>query len=418
VKVDGIAGNYFNRIDRGSRRYDGGTTLSAGFGNRWGTHLLSVGGQFSSASYHGIDESLPVVVSRADGTPLRRIDFVGASSVSSSKSEQGVFADDQWAVNSNLTFHAGARYAHDSLSGDHTFAPRFDASVAPFTGRNTVVKAGIGRFNGNLPLNADGFAERQHRLVTDLEGSEFNGRSILIENILDADGLRTPSTTIWNVELDHELARDLLARVSYRRSSGARQLVVDAINGEALVLSSRGTSRSRELEATIRRRFTSRGELNVSYVRSRAEGDLNDYASLFADVRDAIIRPNEYGRQPFDVPNRFLLWGIVHLPYKITVSPTVEYRDGFPYTVVDETHSVVGRRNSDARYPRLFTLDMAITKDVRLISKQRARVGLQVFNLTGHFNPRDVQNNTGSATYGTYANNADRHVRAKFTLLF
>jgi hypothetical protein len=135
-------------------------------------------------------------------------------------------------------------------------------------------------------------------------------------------------------------------------------------------------------------------------------------------VRDAIILPNAYGRQPFDVPNRLLLWGIVHLPYRVTVSPTVEYRDGFPYTIVDEMHAVVGRRNNDARYPRLFTLDMAVTKDVRLTSKQRARVGLQVFNLTGHFNPRDVQNNTGSATYGTFANNADRHVRAKFVLLF
>jgi hypothetical protein len=61
---------------------------------------------------------------------------------------------------------------------------------------------------------------------------------------------------------------------------------------------------------------------------------------------------------------------------------------------------------------------MAVTKDVRLTKNQRARVGVQFFNLTDHFNPRDVQNNTGSATYGSYANNADRHIRAKFTLLF
>jgi hypothetical protein len=418
VKVDAIAGNYFNRIDRDSRRYDAGATLSAGFGDRWGTHLLSAGGQFTRASYDGIDDSLPVVVSRTDGVPLRLIEFVGAPAVSASKHEEGVFADDQWSVNSYLTFHVGARYTHDSLSGDHTLAPRFDASVAPFTDRHTVVKVGIGRFTGKLPLSADGFRERQRRLITDLEGSEFDGRSVLVANRLGEGGIRTPTTTTWNVELDHEIAKDLLARVSYRRSSGQHQLVVDAIDSEALVLSSNGTSRSRELETTVRRRFTSVGEINFSYVRSRAEGDLNDYLSLFGDVRDAIILHNEYGRQPFDVPNRFLLWGIVPLPYKITVSPTVEYRDGFPYTIVDGTHSVVGRRNGEARYPRLFTVDMAVTKDVRLTSKQRARVGLQVFNLTGHFNPRDVQNNTGSTTYGSYANNADRHVRAKFILLF
>jgi hypothetical protein len=109
---------------------------------------------------------------------------------------------------------------------------------------------------------------------------------------------------------------------------------------------------------------------------------------------------------------------MAHLPYAVTVSPTMEYRDGFPYTIVDESQSVIGRRNAGARYPRLFTLDMAVTKDVRLTAKQRARIGVQVFNLTGHFNPRDVQNNTGSAAYDTFANSADRTVRAKFTLLF
>ena len=418
VQVNGVAGNYFNRFDRDSRRYDAGSTISAAIDKGWGGHLLNIGAQFAHASYDGIDESLPVIVSRGDGTPLRRIDFIGTPAVASSKNEEAAFVEDEWSVNPNLTLHAGVRYGRDSLSDDHTFAPRFDASVVPFAGRNTVVKAGIGQFQGKLPLSADGFTGRQRRLVTDLEGSPFVGRSMLLENRLDAAGLRAPTTTTWNVELDHEIARELLARVSYRRSNGSQQLVVDLIENEALVLSSNGSSRSRELEATIRRRFTTLGELNFSYVRSRAEGDLNDYVALFGDVRDAIILPNAYGRQPFDVPNRFLLWGIAHLPYQITVSPTVEYRDGFPYTIVDETQSVVGIRNSDARYPRLFTLDMAVTKDVRLTRNQRARVGVQFFNLTDHFNPRDVQNNTGSAAYGRYANNADRHIRAKFTLLF
>lgn len=428
VQVNGVAGNYFNRFDRDSRRYDAGSTFGAAIDNRWGAHLLNIGGQLAYASYDGIDESLPVIVSRADGTPLRRIDFVGNPAVASSKNEEAAFVEDQWSVNPILTLHAGVRYGHDSLSDDHNFAPRFDASVVPFAGRNTVVKAGIGQFHGKVPLSADGFIGRQRRRITDLEG---DGHSILLENRLDAGGLRTPTTTTWNVELDHEIARDLLARVSYRRSSGSRQLVVDALDAAsgarggaprqhnaALVLSSNGSSRSREFEATIRRQFATLGEVNVSYVRSRAEGDLNDYVALFGDVRDAIILPNDYGRQPFDVPNRFLLWGIVHFPYQVTVSPTMEYRDGFPYTIVDETHSVVGSRNNDARYPRLFTLDMAVTKDVRLTKNQRARVGVQVFNLTDHFNPRDVQNNTGSASYGSYANNADRHIRAKFTLLF
>jgi hypothetical protein len=418
VNVNGVAGNYFNRFVRDSRRYDAGSTFGSTVENGLGAHLVNIGVQFARANYQGTDDSLPVVVSGSDGAPLRHIDFVGNPVVSSSKNELAAFVEDQWSLNPNVTLHAGLRYGYDSLSDDHSLAPRFDASFVPFTGRNTVVKAGVGQFHGRLPLNADGFADRQRRLITDLAGSSYDARAVLVENRLDADGLRTPVTTTWNVELDHEIARDLLARVSYRRSSGSRQLVIDSIVNDALVLSSNGRSRSRELEATVRRTFASRGEVNISYVRSKAEGDLNDYVSLFGDVRDPIILPNAYGRQPFDAPNRFLVWGMAHLPYEVTVSPTMEYRDGFPYTIVDESQAVVGERNADARFPRLFTLDMAVTKDMRLTATQRARVGVQVFNLTGHFNPRDVQNNMGSATYGTFANSADRTVRAKFTLLF
>jgi hypothetical protein len=160
------------------------------------------------------------------------------------------------------------------------------------------------------------------------------------------------------------------------------------------------------------------GELTVSYVRASTKGDLNDFVSVFGDVRDPIIRANEYGPQALDVPHRVLGWGVVNLPRAITVSPTIEYRSGFPYTVVDQQQRVVGTRNGGGRYPALFTSDLAVTKDVTLLKGQRARVGAQFFNITGHFNPRDVQNNLDSPGYGRYANSVDRQVRAKFTLLF
>src|SRR5207244_2791918 len=100
-----------------------------------------------------------------------------------------------------------------------------------------------------------------------------------------------------------------------------------------------------------------------------------------------------------------------------TVAPTMEYRTGFPYSVFDAQQNVVGTRNSE-RFPNLFTLDLAATKDVQLTKSRRARVGMQLFNLTNHFNPQDVQNNTSSPAYREFANSVDRQVRTKFTLLF
>src|SRR4029079_3751025 len=108
----------------------------------------------------------------------------------------------------------------------------------------------------------------------------------------------------------------------------------------------------------------------------------------------------------------------MNFPHAIAVRPTVEYRTGFPYTVIDEQQGVVGVRNQGGRYPNLMTIDLAVTKDVQVTKKHQARVGVQVFNLTDHFNPQDVQNNTASPIYGSFANSVRRQVRGKFVLLF
>jgi hypothetical protein len=167
----------------------------------------------------------------------------------------------------------------------------------------------------------------------------------------------------------------------------------------------------------VRRQFKDAGHVTASYVRSRSWADLNDFVSIFGDLREPVVLPNEYSRQGFDTPNRFLVWGVINLPKSFTVAPTMEYRNGFPYTVVDERQQVVGTRNQGGRYPDLLTFDLAVTKDMRLL-KRRVRVGVQVFNLTDHFNPQDLQNNVASPYFGDYANSIGRQVRAKFVILF
>jgi hypothetical protein len=153
-------------------------------------------------------------------------------------------------------------------------------------------------------------------------------------------------------------------------------------------------------------------------VRGSTQGNLNDFVSLFGDLRDPIIRADEYSRQPFDVPNRFLAWGMLNLPRGFVVAPTVEYRTGFPYTVIDQEQRVVGTRNEGGRFPSLFTLDLAVTKDVQITKTKKVRLGVQTFNLTNHFNPRDVQNNADATAYGQFANSAGFQIRTKFTFLF
>jgi hypothetical protein len=150
-------------------------------------------------------------------------------------------------------------------------------------------------------------------------------------------------------------------------------------------------------------------------------GDLNDFNQFFGNTPNAIIRPNERGPLPFDAPHRFLFWGQFEAPWKITLAPVLDVHTGFPYSVIDEERDFIGARNRAGRYPRFSSVDLQATKEVALPfhgRKYKAHVGVRVFNLLNHYNPRDLQNNAASFRYGAFLNSVDRMVRGKFVLEF
>jgi len=418
VSVNGLQQNYFNRFDRDSSRYDATGALSISAPTSAGEHLIRIGGQLAHTSYDGIDRSNPVAITNASGAAVQQIDYLGSGNVGATNTEIAGFVEDHWTLNQYVTLNGGMRYAYEHVTGDHTFAPRLDASVRPFERGKTVIKGGIGRFFDALPLNATDFASQQSRQITTYDANGNIAGSSMLVNRIATGGLQMPVSTAWNAEVDQMLSDNWLARAGYRETHGSNQLVVDPLlNDGVMLLSNRGRSRSREFEFTVRRQFKDAGYVTASYVRSRSWADLNDFVSIYGDLREPVVLPNEYSRQGFDAPNRFLVWGVINLPKSFTIAPTVEYRNGFPYTVVDERQQVVGARNQAGRYPDLVTLDMAVTKDLQML-KHRVRVGVQVFNLTNHFNPQDLQNNIASPYFGDYANSIGRQVRAKFVILF
>jgi hypothetical protein len=186
-----------------------------------------------------------------------------------------------------------------------------------------------------------------------------------------------------------------------------------------LLLSNSGRSRYREFQLTTRYRFGKNTELVASYVRSEATGDLNDFNSYFGNFGSPVIRRNERSRLPYDVPNRFVFWGEFNVKYGVTVAPVLDIRDGFPFSVIDEDRDFVGPRNLAGRFPMFASLDLQVLKTVAFpgkLEKYRTRVGLKVFNLTNHFNPRDFQNNLASANFGAFYNGVGRMFALKFVI--
>jgi len=79
----------------------------------------------------------------------------------------------------------------------------------------------------------------------------------------------------------------------------------------------------------------------------------------------------------------------------------------------------VGTRNSDStRFPTFVSLDAEFAKEFQVTQKYGVRLSLRGFNLTNHFNPRNVHANTADPQYGRFFAPYHRFFSGGFDVLF
>jgi hypothetical protein len=417
------SGNYFNRQDRRSTRMEALEIYNFTPPDFAGTHFMKVGVGLTHTTFDGRNSSNPVRILRRDGTVSQQIDFVGEGVQSRNTTEFSSFFEDKWAINDRLTVEYGVRLDRDTIAHENNLAPRLAFAFSPIRDGRTVVRGGIGLFYDRINLNTATFSQLQDRLITRfrLDGQQT---SQLQHMVVENGRFLTPRSVSWNIEFDREWLKNLLVRVGYQQRQGTREYILDPLDsetsGSSLLLSNGGRSRYREFQVTTRYTFHGQDQLNASYVRSRAMGDLNDYNSYYANFQNPIIRRNERSFLPFDAPNRFVFWGNFSVKHGITVAPVLDIRNGFPLSVIDEDRNFVGQRNRAGRFPNFASLDLQVLKSVSapggFSEKYRFRVGVKVFNLTNHFNPRDFQGNLASDEFGGFYNGVGRKFGMKFVV--
>ncbi len=421
------SGNFFNRQDRDSRRYEFLETYSFTPHLLTGAHLMKAGAGYSYNTFDGRSLSNTVRILRANGARSQQIDFVGDTKLERNKGEFASFFQDKWTLNDRLTFEYGVRFDRDTIADENNFAPRLGWAFVPINDGRTVIRGGLGLFYDKVNLNTATFEQQQARLLTRFaaDGEQIIGAPQQQLLTLEGGRFRTPRSVNWNLEFDREWLPNLFVRVGYQQREGRREFILDPledpVRGSRLLLGNGGRSSYKEFQLLARYTFHDRDQLVASYTRSKANGDLNDFNSFYGNFENPIIRPNERSRLSWDAPNRFLLWGDVSLKHGLTVSPVLEIRDGFPLSFIDEDRNFVGRRNRAGRFPTFASLDLQVLKSVKIPfggKKYKARVGVRVFNLTNHFNPRDFQGNLASPLFGNFFNGVSRELRGKFVLDF
>jgi len=434
ITPDGWGGNFFNAWTRTSNQEEVLQNLQLPLKEWRGRRELKVGGDMIRRSFDGTSTSHRVALLRPDGSTAERIDFLGATpgqagsastSLAAGNSEVGVFAQDHWALNNQLALELGLRYSGQTLGESANLAPRLGLVYSPDRGGATIIRGGIGVFHDRVGLLAGDFTRNPTRVVSlfDEHGTAI-GSPLTFRNACAkssemgprivptcSDLGSTPYNVTGNLEVVRELPRHMTLRVGYLFSRTHDLSVVDPRvlpgAGSTLLLTNTGAVRYHEFESTLRFHPTERGELNISYVRSRARGDLNTLSDVFVPFEQPVIRPNVYASLPSEVPDRLVSWGIFKLPRKLTFSPVVDYHSGFRYSNVDVFQNYVGQPNS-LRFPNFFSFDWRLFREFGIPSfvpglrNHKVRVGFWMNNTVNHSNPRDVYNNVASPNFGHF----------------
>jgi hypothetical protein len=444
VLPDGNTGNYYADSHRRYRRIQWQETYFAKTFTLAGQHSFKLGTELDRTNLSGVFHDRSILIRRRDQTLSQRIDFADDGTVARSINEIASFIQDRWVVNKRLTIDGGLRYDRDGIAERNDFAPRLSLLYLPFKNGRTVFRGGVGLFYDRVSLSigdvdaapeepddsstlalSTRFTQLPRRTVTTFAA---DGVSIIdgprrFRNIISG-GLQDPRSIRWTLQVDHGFTKNLTARIGYLARSTSNDLLLEPRIGRfnTLLLHSVGRAQYQELQILGTYASNRLGNWTASYTWSRAHGDLNTADNFLGDFPAPVVRLNEYGPLPWDVPHRFLAFGQLKAPFGLTVSPSVEIRSGFPLSVVDERLDFVGPRNQAGRFPTFLSVDAQVTKDFTIpkfipkLEGKRARIGAAVFNITNHFNPRDVQNNLGSLQFGQFFNSLGTSVRGKFEI--
>ena len=421
VQLETTEGGFFNRQERRTSRVGWQENYRLAPWKFAGTHQFTIGLSYEHSQYDGGQTYLPVEFDGVSNLPVEEITYTSPTTFQVSQNETAWFVGDQWAIVPRLTVDVGLRFDNDSITDSTHAAPRAGFLLELTADGKTLLKGGIGRFYDRVPLMAASFPDIPERTVSMFGPNGQPINSVSYRNQIEG-GLRNPRSTSWNLELDRQVLPSLALRVAYEQRDTSDDLVVSPVSDGTtgiLELSNRGSDSYREFQVAARFK-AGQNLLNVSYVRSRAYGDLNDVNQFFGNLAQPIIDADARGRLPFDAPNRFLFWGTISAPWKLTVVPVYDLHTGFPYSIQNEYRAYVGPRNVD-RFPTFSSVDIQVSRHIVLSFHGKhipARVGVGAFNLFNHFNPRDVQNNLASVRYGGFFNPSWREYRGKFVLEF
>ena len=408
--INGTGGNYFQHLRQRGRRLQAVMNVTAASRHWHGTHQLSVGANVAGLISHqsaqrgeidafratsAVDGTACMAMSPPAGCRVRQTTFMGSAAPHLSNTQAGAFAQDTWTIDRHFVLQTGLRTDWDRFTQSAMAEPRVAGNVLPFGDDRAKFSVGWGIYNAPLNLALIGQVLDQQQLDTfffDSGGNPIPPSTVTSQFVLPAGGLQQPRFTTTSAGWQEKFGRRTLVSLDLLARNGSHGFAfVDqqpSQPGGIFLLQDHREDRYRSATFSARHIFSENTEIYGAYTRSRAHSN----EVLNPSLGSIFYAAQQPGPVAWDAPNRLLLWGWIptHI-WKTQLSGFLEYRTGYPFSVVNLQQQLVGAPNS-SRFPAYASLNLGLERKFELRGYLWA-VRVEGVNILGRQNPDSVVNN-------------------------
>ncbi len=416
------AGNYYLHENTLSRRTQGLANLYLSPHQWHGRHDIKVGADIDRLKYAAEFLREPISFLRAGEPPpgmqpepcatdahgvpsvpstcARYSVFSGGNYSTTYNFEASTYVEDRWLITHRLLIEPGLRFDWDEIIRTPLFSPRLAGTFILDDEGNTKLSAGIGIIYDatNLGLIHQPFEGQRFDYFFNSMGNptDANGNGIIapvpVPSAFSANtgALAEPRFLNWSVSLEKKLPAAVFLKVEFLQKRGSHGLAYttqnDALSGN-YVLKNLREDHYDALEISARHNFRKRYEIFGAYTYSRARtNQAFDFSLDFP-----LLSPQLPGPYSWDVPNRFVGWGIIHffktpVVHAFDLVYSTEARTGQPFNVTTDQGVVPAAYPPGTfRLPTYFSLNVQAEKRFHLFGRYWAiRGGFN--NITNHPN--------------------------------